>query len=140
MSTYEADNVSLHGPTFFDFVGWDSPVVLPASGVLEIGIGSGSAVILANGSVLKGIRLMEKDLTTAYEMEDGGSSPMLMLMAEDGGTISVIDNSLDVLDESHRISVDDGSNTEIDAKTVQVFWRMVNATDRRWRIHDWAGI
>lgn len=145
MSSYEADHVFLQGPTFFNFKGADAPVVLPADGVLKIQLGEAAAIVLADGSVLKGICLLEHDGVTPFMLDplnpkERRWASMLMLMAEDGGTITVVHDSADVADLNSRISVEDGASTAIDAKTVQVFWRMINATDRRWRVHDWAGV
>lgn len=142
MSSYEADHVFLNGPTFFKFIGADAPITLPGDGILKLKLSDASAVILAAGSVLKGICLLEDDGVTPFlfTAAEAAWAPMLMLMAEDGGLITVVHESLDVADPLIRISVEDGANTAIDAKTVQVFWRMINASDRRWRVHDWAGI
>lgn len=111
---------------------------------MELNNGDGSCVVLANGSVLEGIRvLFEGDPPYPIQSElDDDDRAMLVLCAEDGGVISVVNESLDVTEPTERISVSDAANTAVDNKHVQIFFQRIPALggSRRWRINDWANV
>ena len=143
MSIEQVDNVYMRGATIFRTIGWSTPVTLPLDGVLEIVAGEASRVVLANGSVLKGIRMLypgDPPYPISEELDDDDAA-MLVLSAEDGGVIFVIHNSLDVSEPTERINVSDGDNTVVDNKHVQIFSQYIPAeAGRRWRVNDWAGV
>lgn len=143
MSSYECSSVYLHGVMRFRSKGYVTPVTLPADGILVLSADEAARVVLANGSVLKGIRItFSGDPAPTMDVEwDDDDACMLILCAEDGGMVTVVHNSVDVTDPLERINVSDGADTVIDNKHVQVFHQYVpSAGARRWRVNDWAGV
>lgn len=141
MSTYEANHVYIKGYTRFESIGHDTPVTLPGDGVLEIAAGQAALVCIANGETLRGIRVTHPSGGTMADEWHDDDAIMLMIRAEDGGTVTVKHNDGTVAETIERISVDDGADTVIDAKIVQVFsLYLPSVAERRWRVHDWTGV
>lgn len=140
MSSYNADNVFLNGPIFFRQMGTVAPIEPDGDGILEVCSCHGSSVIVKNGSIVKGIKLLERDHVTPYVITDDDLMVMIMLSAEDGGLVTFLHEDAGILEPTYRVNVEDGAFTVVDAKTVQIFWRVISNGTRRWRVHDWAGI
>ena len=136
MSWYDVTGVRLQGPMIFTAEGITTPLSPDGDGVLVLDLAKAGAFVIADASVVKGIRLINKPPLS----DDGGNvaeSCMFMLQAADGGLVTIVHESLDVTEPSERINVNDGASTLIDDKRVQVFyesWR------QRTRVHDWAGV
>lgn len=140
-SSYEASTVYVHGLLRFRSVGHDTPVTLPPDGILVIGIDQAAHVVLANGSVLKGIRVtFEGDPQPIMANEwDDDDACMLVLCAEDGGVITCVHNALSVVQPVERLHTSDGTDVMIDNRHVQIFSRYLpSVSGRRWRVNKWG--
>ncbi len=138
MSEYTVDHVHLLGFTRFKVLGAVTPIELPADGVLEIQ--SGSMAIIKDGETLRGIRLVDSSGDLVSEDDTDEDANMLMLAAEDGGTVSVIHEDNTVSEEEERMFISDGVDSSLLAMTVQVFGMYCKgASGRRWKFADWAG-
>lgn len=133
--------VSLTGPIFFNKLGWDTPVEPDVNGILELKLSeTPSAVCFKNGSVLKGIKITNDD-GSDYQFDEtieANIMTMVMIRAEDGGVITIINDSLDVLTLENRISVNTGLDMFHNNNWIQVFWETLAPGVRRWRFPDWS--
>lgn len=109
-----------------------------ADGILVYRPDMVGTVILANGSVIKGIRqidavgdAIQQSLVPDHERQ------MLMLRAADGGAIVVLHESLDVVEPTERTTTSTGAPSAIGADSYQLF-TSVNGGVRRWRCPLWA--
>ena len=109
-----------------------------ADGILSYRPDRTGTVILAHGSVVKGIRQLDplgnaidQSLTPAHERS------MLMLRAPDGGFITVLHESLDVVEPTERTTTWAGIPSSIGADSYQVF-AAINGGIRRWRCPLWS--
>jgi len=143
MSEYEADHVYLRGYTRFKCLGYDTPIALPADGVLVIDedTSQGAMVRIKDGEVLKGIRVVPNGGGDMVDEWDADDAAMLILMAEDGGTVTVINEDAGVTESTERISVSDGADTALNNMHVQVFNQYIpSVSERRWRVNDWMNV
>ena len=101
-------------------------------------------MIVEAGSVIKGIRLVDEDgVPPVFEVDDvNNCSQFLMFMlVSSGAAITIVEESLDVVEASERISVNDGASTAVDTKMVQVmYWPWLAGGVGRTRAFDWAGV
>jgi hypothetical protein len=138
VSWYDVTGVRLKGPMIFTLEGHSTPLSPDGGGVLTLDIGNAGAFCVANGSVVKGVRFV--GMPPLRNDANIAESLMFMLQAEDSGSFTLVHEDVAVT-ASERIDVDDGANTAIDAKRVQVFyepWR--GGGTGRTRVHDWAGV
>lgn len=137
MSTVTVDDVYIHGSIRFLAKGYDTPITLPADGVLEIEHGTGSFFVIANGETLKGIRYTFPSGATMPEEWDSDDVVMAVIVAEDGGLISVSHEDA-MVTSYERCNVTNGADTVINDMPVQVFYRYVpSLAEQRWRISSW---
>jgi len=139
MSGYEVDIVLMRGPTRFRALGLAAPVVLPADGILVLDHGSASMVVLRSGT-LRGIRVLQPGdpappMSSAWNDDD---AVMLILAAEDGGSVAVQPEDLSVVEPTERISTSSGLVGWFDNRHVQIFSQFdVGVAARRWRVNLW---
>lgn len=139
MSIYDVTIPIISGITIFTMKGAVTPIEVDVEGVLEVSIEESGAVIVKNGEVIRGVRFVDSEGEPADLVVEGNCSQfiMLMVMAEEGGGVTVTHEDLGVSEPSERISVSDGAATAIDVKMVQIFgmpWL------DRVRVNDWAGV
>lgn len=132
--------VSLNGPIFFTKIGWDTPVEPDVDGIFEIKlIETPSMVCFKNGSVLKGVKITNED-GSQYEFDETTEAKlttMLMIRAEDGGTMSIIHDDAGVLPLQNRINVNSGADIFHNNNWIQIFWETLSVGVRRWRVPNW---
>ena len=145
MSEYEADHVHLSGYTRFKLRGHDTPITLPPDGVLEIDeevlASQGAAFCIAGGESLRGVRIVPSGGGAMAEEWNDDDLIMLIFVAEDGGTVFVINEDVSVTEPTERISVNDGSDTVLVNMQVQAFSMYIPSLgERRWRFNDWLNV
>lgn len=137
MSALTVDDVAIHGAIRFLVQGYDTPITLPADGVLEVEHGTGSFFVIANGETLKGVRFVFQNGATMPQQWNAEDVVMVMVVAEDGGLINVVHEDAGVT-SYERCSVTNGADTVINDMPVQIFYRYVpSLTEQRWRISAW---
>lgn len=133
MGQVSVNSVDLHSGIFFSVYNAGSPVSPDGAGLLTVNFGEGSIIRVTGGSTVRGIRLVQNAsrITVASDQRF-----MLMLESSSGVPVTIIHEDV-TLDAEDRISVNDGADTAIDQKTVQVFY---DGATNRWLIFDWAGV
>lgn len=144
MSTYDVTKAIIRGPVVFVAKGHDVPMTVDGEGVLEICTWEHNACIVAGATVIKGVRLVDRDGDVPdYEVDDAANLaqiPMFMIVS-DGAALTVVHESLDVTEPRERISVNDGAATAIDSKMVQLFfWPWLGGGVGRVVAFDWPGV
>lgn len=146
MSLYDVTRANTIGPIVFTMKGHDTPMTVDGEGVLTINVHEHNACMVASGTVIKGVRLVNADgVHPDYEVDpvtNLAQFPMYMIVVEDGGLpLTIVHESGDVSEPRERISVDDGASTAIDTKMVQVFfWGWLDGGTGRARAFDWPGV
>ena len=131
----KSETIYLSNPMVWATQGNDSPIVLPGDGILQLTMDSPGIIILATGSVLKGIHLKWRDDTDAEF--DTSWEVLLVIAAEPGGSCTIVHESLDVVNVNDRIKTTYATNALIGSNKIQIWWKYDGA-NWKWEVPDWA--
>jgi hypothetical protein len=119
-------------------------MTVDGEGVLEIDVTSHNGCIVTGGTTIQGVRFVDGDgkhpTYTLNPVTNIAETPMFMIESHDGSTLTIVHESGDVSVLRERISVEDGANTAIDAKRVQLFFYPWLGGVGRVRAFDWPGV
>lgn len=137
MSTINVGNVAVGGMVIWSVQGRTAPLVTDADGIITIGAFDGSSAVVANGEVVRGIKVDYGDpLLTVDTQLDEWQSALVILRAEVGGSFAVEHMAAGVSAEQ-QIAISSGSTAYVDDRRIQVFSEH-DGVSRHWRMPDWA--